>query len=205
MAMRIFVLTVFVVVCASPILAQDTKIWSEADRSFLLEHLTNSRDALLKETNGLTDVQWNFKEDQGRWSIRQITEHIAFWELILQREISVGLNIGPLENWRTLTEPDSGFISFIYEEKKHLSNDYTWPFTFSQPLANNTGDNNVAWFLKMRNEAIEYVKTAKEDLRTYFVASKSSNIHQRFITTYGHCDRHIRQIQKVKQHPGFPQ
>lgn len=204
MATRSFILTAVIFLYTSRILAQDTGNWSEADRAFLLAHLTSSRDALINETKGLTDAQWNFKEDTGRWSIRQIAEHIAFWELILQREISVGLKMGPLEDWKSLTKPDSGFIAFIYEDKKHLSNDYTWPFTYSQPLAMNSGDNNVAWFLKMRNESIEYVKTAKEDLRKYFVAAKSSNIHQRFITSYGHCDRHIRQIQKVKQHLGYP-
>lgn len=202
--MRRFFLSFLVILFSMQLSAQEAAIWTESDRAFLLAHLNDSKEALIKEIKGLSDAQWDFREEPGRWSIREITEHIAFWELILQREISVGLNIGPLEDWKSMTQEDSVFIGFIYEEKKHLSNDYTWPFTFSQPLGKNTGDNNVAWFLKMRNEAIEYLKTAKEDLRKYFVASKSSNIHQRFITTYGHCDRHVRQIQKVKQHPRFP-
>lgn len=184
--------------------AQLPQSWSEADRQFLLSNMKQSRDELVKETAGLTAAQWNFKESPDRWSISQITEHIAFWELILQREISVGLNIGPRSDWASITEPDSVFIGFIFEEKKHLSNDYTWPFTFSQPMGLNTGETNLAWFLKMRKEGIDYLTTAKEDLRKCFVASKSSNVHQRFITTYGHCARHVRQIQKVKQHSSYP-
>lgn len=184
--------------------AQDLPVWTEADRQFLLVNMKQSRDELVRETAGLSAAQWDFKESADRWSIRQITEHIAFWELILQREISVGIAMGADSGWQSRTQPDSGFISFIFEEKKHLSNDYTWPFTFSQPLGLNTGEHNLAWFLKMRNEGIDYLASAKEDLRRYFVASKSSNLHQRFITTYGHCARHLRQIQKVKQHPAFP-
>ena len=87
--------------------AQYPSGWSEADRQFLLSNMRQSRDELVKETAGLSTAQWNFKESPDRWSIRQITEHIAFWELILQREISVGINIGPLSDWASITEADS--------------------------------------------------------------------------------------------------
>ena len=184
--------------------AQQTSVWAEADRQFLVRNMKETRDELIKETSGLSKAQWNFKESPDRWSISQIVEHIAFWELILQREISVGMKMGPIPEWQSLTNPDSGFVSFIYEEKKHLSNDYTWPFTYSQPMGLNRGEDNMAWFLKMRNEGIEYLASAKEDLRRYFRASRSSNIHQTFITTYGHSARHLRQIINVKKHPGYP-
>lgn len=184
--------------------AQSPGAWSEADRKYLLLNMITSRDELIRETKGLSEAQWNFHESPERWSIRQITEHLAFWELILQREISIAIGLGPNPNWMQLTMPDSTVTNFILEEKKHKSDDYTWPFTFSQPLANNTGENNLAWFLKMRNEGISYIETAKEDLRKYFIAGKSSNVHQRFITTFGHCARHVRQIKQVKLHSNYP-
>jgi hypothetical protein len=181
--------------------AQQTSEWTEADRQFLVRNMKETRDELIKETSDLSKAQWNFKESPDRWSISQIVEHIAIWELILQREISVGLKMGPISEWESLTKPDSSFIRFILEEKKHLSNDYTWPFTYSQPMGLNHGEHTMAWFLKMRNEEIEYLATAKEDLRRYFSASRSSNIHQSFITTYGHSARHLRQIMNVKNIP----
>jgi hypothetical protein len=185
-------------------LAQQSKSWTEIDRKYLLDNLTETRDELIKETKGLSKKQWDFKESPDRWSIRQITEHIALWEFILQREISVGINLGPDEAKAQKTPPDSNIANFILEEKKHLSNDYTYPYTYSQPMGTNSGENNLTWFLKMRNESIEYLTKAKEDLRKYFLAGKATDIHQRFITTFGHSARHIRQIKKVKQHSNYP-
>jgi hypothetical protein len=61
---------------------------------------------------------------------------------------------------------------------------------------------NEAWLVKMRNESIDYIKTTKDDLRLYF--NSYGSIHQLFIYVFGHMDRHLRQIKKVKQHTNYP-
>ena len=55
------------------------KVWTDTDRRYLLDNLARSRDELIKETKGLTDKQWNFKESPDRWSIKEVTEHICIW------------------------------------------------------------------------------------------------------------------------------
>ena len=37
---------------------QETKQWTEADRQYLIDNLTRSRDELIKETKDLTKDQW---------------------------------------------------------------------------------------------------------------------------------------------------
>jgi hypothetical protein len=64
--------------------------------------------------------------------------------------------------------------------------------------------NNLAWFVKMRNESIEFMKTTKQDLRQYYRNSTGTNIHQTYIYVFGHVDRHLRQIKKIKEHPKYP-
>jgi hypothetical protein len=184
--------------------SQQTKLWTEQDRTKLLELLAQTRNAIVNETNGLSPKQWNFKESPGRWSIKEITEHIAFWELLLQREISQGISAGLKPDLVEKAPTDSVVLGFITEEKPHISDDYTKPFTFSQPLGLNKGEDNVKWFVKMRNESIEYLSKTTDDLRMHFSRSNGNNIHQRFLTTYGHSFRHLRQIRKVKQHPSYP-
>jgi len=56
----------------------------------------------------------------------------------------------------------------------------------------------------MRNESISFVETTQADLRAYFLPDSKTNTHGTFITLYGHTDRHLRQIRKVKQHPSYP-
>jgi hypothetical protein len=184
--------------------AQETKAWSETDQKYLIQNLTRSRDQLVQATENLTEAQWNFKESADRWSIKEIIEHIALWELLFQREISQALSAGPQPDLAKAAKQDSVYLSFIMETKPHVSVEYTKPFTFSLPMGLNTGANNVAWFLKMRNESITYLTGAKEDLRAHFLKPGRPNVHQVYINTFGHADRHLRQVMKIKQHPKYP-
>jgi hypothetical protein len=184
--------------------AQDTTIWTEADRTFLLQNLSRSKEALIKETQGLTDKQWNFKESPDRWSIKQITEHIGIWELLITHEISRALSGGRQPELNKKAKPDSIYYAFITEDKAHIAEEYTKPFTYTVPMGLAEGKDYLAWVLKMRNESIYYIKTTKDDLRFYFQYPGRPSVHQRYITMFGHADRHLKQILKVKAHPNYP-
>jgi len=184
--------------------AHAQKLWTENDRKYLLDSLISSRNLLMKETENLSDVEWNFKESPGRWSIKEVVEHIGIWELLLAHEVSKALSAGPQLELNKTVKPDSIFYRFIMEEKPHISVEYTKPFTYTLPIGLNDGKNSIAWFLKMRNESIEWLKIANEDLRSYYLKPGRPNIHQVYITTYGHTLRHIRQIQKIKINVRYP-
>ncbi|HEV8503885.1 MAG TPA: hypothetical protein VGQ53_00745, partial [Chitinophagaceae bacterium] len=77
------------------IVCHSQMLWTDGDRKYLAENLARTRDSLIRETKNLTEAQWNFKESADRGSINQITEHLALWELILEREISQALFAGP--------------------------------------------------------------------------------------------------------------
>jgi len=110
---------------------------------------------------------------------------------------------GPRPELSSKGRADSTYLNFILEQKPHISVEYTKPFTFTLPMGLNDGKNNVAWFLKMRNESIEYLKKAEEDLRNYYQPN-GKNVHQVYITIYGHSERHLRQIRKIKADPNYP-
>ena len=184
--------------------SQETKQWTEADRQYLVDNLTRSRDELIRETKDLTKEQWSFKETSDRWSINQIVEHIATWELLMTHDVSRMITSGPQPALAGQARPDSTYLGFIMEEHPHITTEHTKPFTYTVPQGLNDLKNNMAWLLKMRNESIGYVAATQEDLRMYFMKAGGSNIHQRYITIFGHLDRHLRQIKKVKQHPGYP-
>jgi len=181
---------------------KNERSWTEADRQYLVDNLTRSRDEVINETKGLTEAQWNFKESPERWSIAQIVNHIAIWELLLQREISQAFNGGPRPELSS-GQTDSVVYGFIYETHNHISNEYTKPFTFAQPSTQN-GKSSVEWLSRMRNESIDFVKSTDKDIRVYYAMKGRGNIHQVYITTFGHTDRHLRQIRKVKADKNFP-
>src|SRR5687768_15502008 len=72
--------------------AQETPRWTENDRQYLLENLMRTRKAVEQETETLSPRQWNFKESPDRWSINEVVEHLAIWELLFDREISQALS-----------------------------------------------------------------------------------------------------------------
>jgi hypothetical protein len=184
--------------------AQTTqKLWTESERNFLQENLKRSRDQLLKETRNLTDTQWNFKESLDRWSIRQVVEHIGIWELLLQREISLAYMGGPKPELTSTATHDSVNSNFLKDTMQHIATEYTKPFTYSVPMGLNLGKDNIVWFLKMRNESIDFLAKTNEDLRVYF-SRPGRSIHYVYLSTYGHTDRHLQQIAKIKRHSNYP-
>ena len=78
-----------------PSFAQQNKLWLEDNKKYLIHNLSRTRDSIIEETKNLSQAQWNFKESPDRWSINQIVEHLAIWELLLEREISQALIAGP--------------------------------------------------------------------------------------------------------------
>jgi len=178
--------------------------WTTSDRQYLLENLIRSRNELQLEIKGLSKKQWNFKESPDRWSINEVVEHIATYELVFDYDIKNSLTGKPKPDYNPEVKPDSYFLDFIMEEKPHITTDYTKPFTFSVPMGPNDLKNNMSWFLKLRSESIEFIKSTKEDLRFYYRGAGNTNLHQLYIYVFGHTDRHIRQIRKIKQHPNFP-
>ncbi|HEX2607254.1 MAG TPA: DinB family protein [Flavisolibacter sp.] len=182
---------------------QSAETWTEQDRNYLLQHLIASRDSLIAETKNLTEKQWNFKESPDRWSIAQVVEHIAIWELLYQREISLAI-AGGLETAPPAAQPtDSSVLAFLMEEHPHNTTEYTKPFTFSVPMGL-SGSNSLLWLLKMREESINFLRSEAQDLRAFRLKPGRKNVHQTYISTFGHADRHLRQIRKIKAHPNYP-
>ena len=101
-------------------------------------------------------------------------------------------------------KPDDYYTTFIMEDAVHVTTEFTKPFTYSVPLGLNDIKNNIAWFVKMRNESIDYVKATKDDLRVYYRNAGNQDLHQTYLYVFGHVDRHLRQIRKVKQHKNYP-
>lgn len=178
-------------------------VWTEADREYLLDNLIRSKEELVAETKNLTTVQWNFKESPGRWSINQIVEHICLWEVIQMNDVSVALQMGPFPEF-THYLADSLFIDPDPERhKKNITTDYTKPFTYSVPLGNNEGKDNMTWLITMTNESIEFLKSDTRNLRVYYI-NFGPNIHQRYMLIFQHIYRHLGQIREIKAHPNYP-
>jgi hypothetical protein len=195
---------IFILTKAQPKTIQKVPVWTEADRKYLLDNLTRTKQEILDETKNLTKEQWNFKESPDRWSINQVVEHIDIWELLFMHEVSRALSMRP-DSIFSYYGPDSVFTDQDPKGlKKNNALEYTKPFSFTIPLGNNEGKNNVTWFITMRNESIDYLKKETKNIRLQYDYSSGTNVHQYYIMIFSHTDTHLRQIRKVKAHVNYP-
>lgn len=177
------------------------RLWTETDRQYTLENMKRTRDELIKETENLSPAQWSFHESPDRWSIAEIVEHLAIWEIIWSREMSISTRNKPTPELLATSRPDSYYHEFIIEDAKHTSPDISRPSGFIE------GKNNLTFFLRNHAINLTFVETTQADLRAIFELTGTPNprnIHQVLIFQWGHVDRHLRQIRKVKTHPNYP-
>src|SRR6516162_10120098 len=50
---------------------------SPAEVNKAVQYLEKTRSGVIKATQGLSPAQWNFKPATNRWSVAEVTEHIA--------------------------------------------------------------------------------------------------------------------------------
>ena len=193
----LFITLFFIKLCAQA----QTKNWTESDRQFQLQNFQRTHDGLTKETVDLTDEQWHFREAPQRWTIAEVVEHLALWEVIFARQIGIAMRSKPDPTLQQACRPDSFYRNFIMEEKSHNAPDFSKPTGFIK------GKNNLAFFLDRRALIVKFVDTTKADLRFYHEPVGGGvyrNVHQVLLVQWGHIDRHLRQIRRIKEHPLFP-
>lgn len=199
--MKRFLLTLLVTLALTVSASQAQKLWTESDRTYTVDNLKRTRDELTRETENLTDAQWHFHESPDRWSIAEVVEHLALWEIIWAREIGMGIRSTPRPDLIATSSPDSYYHDFIMENKAHVSPDFSRPTGFIH------GKNNLTFFQRLRDQAIGFADTTQADMRAQFELTATKyprNMHQVYIYQWGHVDRHLRQIRKVKAHSNYP-
>ena len=180
-------------------LAQES--WSEEDRQYLLSNLDRTTDELKAEVDDLTETQWHFKEKPDSWSIAQVIEHLGIYEKKYYDERYV-VGLMPPEPELSKSHPaDSYYVEWMAEEQAHNA-----PAS-DVPLGLMKGKNNWTYFITGRNRNVEKIKSTEVNFNahyTYRGNGKRWNIHQLYIILFAHCDRHLRQIRRIKAHPDFP-
>lgn len=187
--------------CAAAHCFAQEKLWTAADKQSTIDQFIRTRDAVVKETENLTPEQWSFRESPDRWSIGEIVEHLALWEIIWSREIGIGTRNKPQPELLKTTRPDSYYQEFIMEPAPHKAAD------ISKPMGLIKGKDNLTFFLRGREANLAFLQNTDADMRAIFeltATPEPRNLHQVLIYQWGHVDRHLRQIAKVKSHPSYP-
>jgi uncharacterized damage-inducible protein DinB len=179
------------------------KFWTEEDRSFLLKELRRTKDKLSAETENLTMAQWHFKPSEKSWSIAQVVEHIGLYERIVMQEAWIANSLPPQPEFHHQSNVDSTYLAWMAETDPHVASENAIPLEFMK------GKDNLVFFLYGRDLMIQYISETDNDLKTHFTPRESEpnnrrSIHGLFVVHFGHTDRHLRQIERIKSNPGYP-
>ena len=176
---------------------------SAADKEKALQYLESTKQGVIDATSGLSEAQWNFKPAPDRWSIAEVTEHIAAAEDFLRGNISENVMKAP-------ARPAGEDVASIDDLVRAKVPDRTKKVQAPEPLkpTNRFGspDASLKHFLESRQLTEDFLKQ-HNDLRDHASDSpfgKKLDAYEWVLFAAGHSERHTKQILEVKADPNFP-
>lgn len=172
------------------------------DHETALEHLTANDDRFIAMIADLSPEQLAYRESDERWSIAEVAEHLIKSEMALGAGLDSTLASDPVD-----VIPDS--LSSA-ESVKNLfadrSTKYQAPDDFQPTGLYTTAEEIAEAWTSARGETIADVTSFEGDLRSHLNQSPAlGNMDAYTLVVFitSHADRHIEQMQQVKDHPGY--
>lgn len=174
------------------------------ERTYLIETLQTTRDALRQSLAGLTNAQQQFQPAPDRWSITQCIEHIFLVEKGIFRSIQHAMTIPADPSGRVGIKVSDLFVIKAVRSRNTTTSSPT-PFIPTGRF----GDvpSAMTAFEQLRDETLTFAETAPADLRLHYFQHPflgTLDAYQALLTIASHGERHRKQIEEVKTTPGFP-
>jgi len=198
--MKKLILLACAIACFGP--AVFAQALTQADRDKGVKYMEQTRDAIVADTKGLSDAQWNFKAAPDKWSVAQTMEHIALAEDLFYQMITEKVMKGPAGAAdRDVAKIDAGVLAMI-PDRSHKAQAPP-PLV---PTGKWTGPEALDHFLKAREKTIEFLKNTP-DLRQHVMDSplgQPLDAYEWLLFDAAHSERHDKQIKEIEADAGFP-
>jgi hypothetical protein len=175
---------------------------TQAEKDKALQYLETTKRGVLEATKGLSDAQWNFKPAPDRWSVAQVTEHIAAAEDFIRGMLKEKIMMAPAgEPGRDVKKTDDAVLAMVP--------DRTTKAQAPEPLVptNRFGspEGSVKHFVESRATTEDFLKTTA-GLRNHVADSPLGKLdgYEFVLFIAAHSERHTKQINEVKADPNFP-
>jgi hypothetical protein len=199
--MKRLLIALCLVIAACPFLRAESLTPAELSRA--AEYLDKTRDGVIEATRGLSPAQLNFKPAPDRWSVAEVTEHLAATEGFLMNMVLTQVMTAP-------ARAEATDVKAIDELVLKAIPDRTTKLKAPEPLVPtnrfNTPADSLKQFKEGRAKTSIFLKEAK-DLRDHALDSplgKKLDGYQWVLFIAAHSDRHTKQMLEVKADPNFP-
>jgi DinB superfamily len=175
-----------------------------SERKFAVDYMKETRELFLKDIQGLSEAQLNFKAAPERWSVAQCIEHIAVAETALFDVLQKGLKEPADSSKRSeITASDTTVLRVVTDRsRKSTAPEFLEPegkFA-SVPEA-------LSSYKDRRAKTIDYILTTDDDLRDHYsrhAVMGRIDDYQLLLLIAAHSRRHTLQIEEVMANPNFP-
>jgi len=196
--------------CAVPALflllaiAAPAQTLSQADRDKAMKYLESTKQGVLDATKDLSPAQWNFKPAPDRWSVAEVTEHIASAEDYIRGAITQKIMSSP-------ARPAGEDVAAIDEMVLKMIPDRSHKVQAPEPLkpTNRFGSPEAAvkHFVEARATTEDFlIKTPglRDHAADSEIFGKKMDAYEWVLFIAAHSERHTKQILEVKADPNFP-
>ncbi len=176
---------------------------TQADREKALQYLETTKQGVLDATKGLSPAQWNFKPAPDRWSIAEVTEHIAAAEDMLRGMVTEQVMKAPA---RTEADNVKEIDEMIVAKVPDRSHKAQAPEPLKPTNRFGSPEGSLKHFLETRQQTVDFLNS-HDDLRAHAADSpmgKKLDAYEWVLFIAGHSERHTKQINEVKADPNFP-
>jgi hypothetical protein len=178
---------------------------STVEREVALKSLQATHDAFLQSIAGLSEAQWKFKPAPDRWSIAEVSEHIAISESTIFGMVQSKVMTSPAtpEKRAEVAGKDETVLKMVPDRShKAQAPEFLKPTNRWATQAELTKA-----FEDSRKATMDYVRTTNDDLRDHFGPHPllgPLDAYQWILLISAHSERHTKQIEEVKADPNFP-
>jgi hypothetical protein len=195
----------FVALCLALLVSPVVRAQSltKEDRADGLKYLEKTRAGVMKATKGLSQAQWNFKPATNRWSVAEVTEHIAAAEDLLRGMIQEKVMASPA---RTQPEDLKALDKLIISQVPDRTIKRQAPEPLVPTNRFNSPKESIKHFEESRAKTVKFLKDT-QDLREHAMDAplgKKLDAYQWVLFLAAHSERHTKQIEEVKADPNFP-
>jgi DinB family protein len=185
--------------------AAESGTLTKEERDRAVEYLKQTRKDFLTAVEGLSGAQWKFKAAPDRWSIAEVSEHIAVTEDTIWKLVNEKIMKSPATPEKAAEA--KGKDEIILTKIPDRSRKAQAPEQLRPTGRWATRAALVKDFETTRGGEITYLTETKEDLRNHFEEHpflKTMDAYQWLIFNGAHCKRHTAQILEVKADPNYP-
>jgi hypothetical protein len=175
------------------------------EREVALKSLEATRDAFLQSIAGLSEKQWRFKPGPDRWSVAEVSEHIAVSESALFGMVRDKIMTSPADPSKRAEV--AGKDEIVLQRVPDRSHKAQAPEFLKPTNRWATREETTKAFEDSRKATMDYVRTTNDDLRDHFGPHPllgPLDAYQWILLISAHSERHTKQIEEVKANPNFP-